>query len=251
MDFRWDAVDGAFDAVGFDAVGFDLDYTLWDQDAFARSFFEDIAGEFGRRLGLGRCQVLRTCHGALDRLTLAHPFLFDHILHQLAAWDPRLVAELVERYHRHRPPGALYPGAERTLRQLREAGLRLFLVTDGHGPTQRHKVEALGLCPWFEQMVFTGDFPDACRKPAPYPFQLACDRLGVAPGRCVYVGDHPARDFPGPRRLGMLTIGVATGPFAGTGAPEHAPHLRIGPLEELVDRLAAVTPHPAAGGGAS
>jgi len=230
MDQRLDAVQ---------AVGFDLDYTLWDQDAFARSFFDAIAGEFGRRLGWGRDQLARTCHAALDRLTLAHPFLFDHILHQLGAWDPRLVAELVERYHRHRPPAEPYPGAERTLRQLREAGLRLFLVTDGPGATQRHKVEALGLRPWFDQMVFTGDFPEPCRKPAPFPFQLACGRLGVTPGRCVYVGDNPACDFAGPRRLGMLTVGVSTGPYAAMDAPEDPPQLRIGPLEELVDLLAA------------
>ena len=222
------------------AVGFDLDYTLWDQDAFARSFFDAIAGEFGRRLGRGRNQVARACHGALDRLTLAHPFLFDQILHQLGAWEPRLVAELVDRYHRHRPPARLYHGAERTLCQLREAGYRLFLVTDGHAPTQRHKVEALGLCPWFDQLVFTGELPEHQRKPSPVPFQLACARLGAAPERCVYVGDNAACDFQGPRCLGMLTIGVSTGPFAEKPAePGQEPHLRIGPLEDLAGMLSA------------
>ena len=58
---------------------------------------------WGRRLGWGRGQVLGACHGALERLTLAHPYLFDHILHRLGAWDPRLVAELVRRYRDHRP----------------------------------------------------------------------------------------------------------------------------------------------------
>jgi putative hydrolase of the HAD superfamily len=228
MDFPLEAVD---------AVGFDLDYTLWDQDAFARSFFEAIAGEFGRRLGWKREQVVQTCHRVLGSLTLAHPNLFDQVLHQLGAWDPRLVAELVERYHRHRPQAEPYPGAEWTLRQLREAGLQLFLVTDGPGPTQRYKVEALGLGRWFDQMVFTGDYPEHQRKPSPFPFQVACGRLGVAPRRCVYVGDNPACDVAGPRSLGMLTIGVPTGPFAGVEAP--APDLRVGGLEELASLLAA------------
>ena len=222
-----------------DAVGFDLDYTLWDQDAFARSFFDAIATDFGRRLGWGRGRVLRACHEALERLTPAHPRLFDHVLHQLGAWDPRLVAELVQRYHRHRPAAEPYPGAPGLLRRLRAAGFKLFLVTDGHGPTQRHKVEALGLGPSFDQMVFTGDFAERLHKPSPFPFQLACGRLGLAPDRCVYVGDNPACDFQGPKSLGMLTIGVATGPFAGTAAaPEQAPHLRVDALEELAGLLA-------------
>ena len=222
-----------------DAVGFDLDYTLWDQDAFARSFFDAIAGDFGRRLGWGRGQVLRACHEALERLTLAHPRLFDHVLHRLGAWDPRLVAELVQRYHRHRPAAEPYPGAARLLRRLRTAGFRLFLVTDGHGPTQRHKIEALGLGPWFDQMVFTGDFAERLRKPDPFPFQLACGRLGLPPGRCAYVGDNPACDFQGPKRLGMLTVGVPTGPFAARAAtPEQAPHLKVAALEELAGLLA-------------
>jgi hypothetical protein len=37
----------------------------------------------------------------------------------------------------------------------------------------------------------------------------------------------------------MLTIGVATGPFAGmAAAPEQAPHLRVDALEELAGLLA-------------
>jgi putative hydrolase of the HAD superfamily len=147
-------------------------------------------------------------------LTLAHPRLFDDVLHQLGAWDPRLVAEWVDRYHRHRPPAAPYPGVTAVLDRLREAGLRLFLVTDGHADTQRHKVRALGLDPWFEVSVFTGDLPSHLHKPSPHPFRLACGRLGLPPEACAYVGDNPSCDFQGPRSLGMATLGVRTGPFS-------------------------------------
>jgi ribonucleotide monophosphatase NagD (HAD superfamily) len=52
------------------------------------------------------------------------------------------------------------------------------------------------------------------------------------------VGDNPACDFQGPKSLGMLTVGVATGPYAGGAAPEQAPHLRVDALEELAWLLA-------------
>ena len=200
------------------AVGFDLDFTLWDQNAFIRSFFAAVAGDLGRRLGLGRPQVLEACEGALERLTLAHPRLFDQALHRLGAWDPRLVAELVVRYRRHRAPAEPYPGAVAALERCRRAGLRLFLVTDGKPDTQRYKVAALGLGPWFDVLVFTGDLPPEQSKPSPTPFQIACGRLGVAPERCLFVGDHPACDVPGARSLGMATLGVRTGPFAALAA---------------------------------
>ncbi len=221
------------------AVGFDLDYTLWDQDAFFVSFIAAAAEEYGRRLGCGRRRFAQVCAGALGRLTPAHPALFDQALHQLGAWDPRLVAELVARFRDHRPPAQPYPGADRTLRLLREAGFRLFLVSDGHVPSQRHKVATLGLAHRFDHLVFTGDLPGHRRKPSPYPFLLACARLEVAPDRCLYVGDHPALDFPGPRSLGMLTAGVPTGPFAGSAVPpEPRPDFQLAALEDLLGLLA-------------
>ena len=225
----------AGDGFGAAAVGFDLDYTLWDQDAFFASFFDQVAGEFGRRLGCGPRRFRQVCAGALEQLTSAHQALFDRALHQLGAWDPRLVEELVDRFHRHRPPAEPYPGVPRVLDQLREGGLRLFLVTDGHAPAQRHKVAALGLQDRFDALVFTGDLPAAQRKPSPEPFRLACARIGVAPARCLYVGDHPDLDVPGPRRLGMATALVATGPFARRRLrPEATPHLLLASLEDLL-----------------
>ena len=216
------------------AVGFDLDYTLWNPDAFAHSFFEGIAGELGARLGRGRGDLARALHGAHARLTLGHAHLFDEALDELGVRDPVLVAELVGRYHRHRPPAQPYPGAVELLERLAGSGYPLFLVTDGYSETQRHKVRALGLEARFQRLVFTGDFPPELRKPSFFPFLYACARLGVPPSRCLYVGDNPLCDFKGPRQLGMRTVGVATGPFARLPVPEDClPHLQVGSLRDL------------------
>lgn len=220
------------------AVGFDLDYTLWDQDAFARSFFDELAPAWGERLGCGGQALRQALEGALQRLTLGHPALFDEALRDLGLWTPERVAELVERYHQHRPPARPYPGAAELLGRLAGRGLPLFLVTDGHSPTQRHKVAALGLEAHLDRMVFTGDYPSQLHKPSVFPFLHACGGLGVELARCVYVGDNPRCDFQGPRRLGMTTVGVGTGPFAHLEAPpELAPHLRIRAVAELEEVL--------------
>jgi putative hydrolase of the HAD superfamily len=214
------------------AVGFDLDYTLWDADAYFRSFVEVVAGDLGARLGFGPEVIAWAFLGAHARLAPDHPHLFDEALRELGAWDPDEVADLVHRYRRHRPPARPYPGAVPLLEALAGSGYALFLVTDGHPATQRHKVAALGLAPAFQAMVFTGDFPPEYHKPSCFPFLQACARLGVEPSRCVYVGDHARRDVPGPRRLGMFTAGVPTGPFAAMAAPE-PPQVRLAALAEL------------------
>ena len=216
------------------AVGFDLDYTLWDQGHFAESFFGSIAWELGGRLGCGSERVERVFRSTLAQLTMGHPRVFDEALRRMGVEDPGLVKELVERYHRHRPPVRPYPGARSALRRLRDRGYRLFLVTDGRSDTQRYKVEALGLGPCFDERVFTGDLPPILRKPSPFPFLLACRRLGIAPRQCAFVGDNPRTDFEGPTRLGMLTIGVATGPFAARPVPPGLePDRRIRSFEDL------------------
>lgn len=221
-----------------DAVGFDLDYTLWDQDAFAETFLRAISPELGGRLGCGERTVERAFRDARSRLTLAHPRLFDEALLALGVEDSGLVTELVDRYRRHRPPMGLYRGAREVLEELEGRGLRLFLVTDGNSDTQRYKVAALGLEAAFSVRVYTGDFPPLLRKPSPFPFLLACRRMGLQPRRCAYVGDNPLLDFEGPQRLGMITVGVATGPFAPERVPPGvAPHLRVRSLEELAEVL--------------
>jgi putative hydrolase of the HAD superfamily len=215
-------------------VGFDLDYTLWDQGHFTASFFGSIAWELGGRLGCSGSRVERVLAETMARLTMGHPRVFDEALRRMGVEDPGLVAELVDRFHRHRPPLRPYPGALAALRRLRDKGYRLFLVTDGMSDTQRYKVEALGLRPCFDELVFTGDFPRILQKPSPFPFLLACRRLGLGPRQCAYVGDNPLCDFEGPMRLGMMTIGVATGPFANRPVPpgQH-PERAVAGLEDL------------------
>ncbi|BDU75449.1 HAD family hydrolase [Mesoterricola sediminis] len=218
------------------AVGFDLDYTLWDHGRFAETFFAAVAGEVGGRLGLAPARVEAELRRAWRDLTPGHPRLFDTALARLGSADPALAADLVARYRRHRPPIRPYPGALPLLEALRRKGLRLFLVTDGGAAVQRYKVEALGLASAFDARVFTGDFPALLRKPSPFPFLVACRGLGVPPRRCAFVGDNPETDFEAPRCLGMLAIGVTTGPYAELPpAAGLGPHRRVRDLRDLED----------------
>jgi len=89
------------------------------------------------------------------------------------------------------------PGALAALRQL---GMRLAVVSNSNG-TLRAKLARLGLDAAFDLMI------DSCEvgveKPDPGIFTLALDRLGVAAGDALHVGDFYHIDVVGARAAGV------------------------------------------------
>src|SRR5262249_33612710 len=68
-----------------------------------------------------------------------------------------------------------------------------------------------------------------CSKPDKAIFQLAVDRLGLAPSHAAYVGDSYGYDVVGAQRAGLVPILVdRSGAYGGAGVA------RIRSLNELV-----------------
>jgi HAD superfamily hydrolase (TIGR01662 family) len=93
------------------------------------------------------------------------------------------------------------PGAREALARLRAAGVRIAVVSNqsgiGRGLVSSEAVEAVNrrieellgpLGPWLVCPHAPGEGCD-CRKPSPGLIYRAADALGVAPERCVVVGD--------------------------------------------------------------
>jgi HAD superfamily hydrolase (TIGR01509 family) len=64
----------------------------------------------------------------------------------------------------------------------------------------RDRLDQLGLTPYFSEIVTPGDAGAA--KPDPRIFELALERLGVAPERALHIGDRSV-DEEGARAAGM------------------------------------------------
>lgn len=60
------------------------------------------------------------------------------------------------------------------------------------------------LCPLIDVPIFSCSV--GLKKPDPRIYRLACQRLGVKPEKCVYVGDGGSRELSGAAALGMLPI---------------------------------------------
>ncbi len=138
--------------------------------------------------------------------------------------------EVVDAYRTtawNRP--VLYPDAIETLRRLRP--LKLGIVTNGSETSQAAKIGNSGLGAMTDAVAISGVL--GMRKPEPGIFEATCARLGVAPSRCVMVGDSPEHDVAGGKAAAMRTIWIARGSW-----PEDRPH----EYDAAVTRLADVVP---------
>ncbi|HET8632072.1 MAG TPA: haloacid dehalogenase type II [Thermomicrobiales bacterium] len=104
---------------------------------------------------------------------------------------------------RHLPP---HPEVRTNLERLRDAGLRLASLTNSTAEVGEAQLANAGLRDLFEQALSA----DAVRrlKPAPEPYRLAAERLGVAIGQVRLVAAH-AWDVAGALRAGCAAAFVA------------------------------------------
>jgi 2-haloacid dehalogenase len=99
-----------------------------------------------------------------------------------------------------------HPEVRAALERLRDAGLRLAALTNSTAQVAEAQLTNAGLRDLFEQALSA----DAVRrlKPAPEPYRMAAERLGVAVGEVRLVAAH-AWDVAGALRAGCAAAFVA------------------------------------------
>jgi putative hydrolase of the HAD superfamily len=86
------------------------------------------------------------------------------------------------------------------VRAARAAGVRTGLVSNSWGTRRYDRVQLAEL---FDGVVISGEV--GMRKPAPEIYALGAERIGLAPGDCVFVDDLPFNLAPA-AALGMATV---------------------------------------------
>ena len=147
--------------------------------------------------------------------------------------------DAILRGMRSLPP---HPEVPEALARLRGAGVRLAALTNSSLETGRAQIEYAGLRPFFEQVLSAGEVERL--KPAPEPYHMGAERMGVAPGQALLVAAH-AWDTTGALRAGCRAAFVARpGQVLDPLGPR--PEIVGADLGEVVDRLLALDP-PAGG----
>ena len=185
---------------------FDVNETLLDLGAMG-PHFERIFGDAGVRVGwfeqMIQSALVATVTGSYRRFG-------DHAMAALEMTAERARVELgdgdraaVGEQMRRLPP---HPDVVGALGRLKEAGFRLAALTNSTEEVARAQLEHAGLFDRFD-LVLSADMVRRL-KPAPEPYRMAAERLGVAVGEVRLVAAH-AWDVAGAAGAGCATAFVA------------------------------------------
>jgi putative hydrolase of the HAD superfamily len=120
-------------------------------------------------------------------------------------------------------------GTLESLKRLRDAGLRLGIVSNSDGRVEQALAEA-GLREYFEVVIDSS--LAGVEKPDPAIFLAALQALGVGPEEALYVGDMYDVDIVGAKAAGMEAVLLT----AAGSAPDR-PCYTAASIDQLVDLL--------------
>ena len=129
----------------------------------------------------------------------------------------------------------LKSGVERTLRSLKDKGVKIGIVTARmtKGDGKWLELRRLNIHHYVDAMVTAAE---AAAKPAPDGLILCVKALGLLTQECVYIGDSRL-DIRAGKEAGLLTVGIRSG-VAGEGllVKEGADYI-VGEVSELLSCL--------------
>jgi phosphoglycolate phosphatase len=177
-------------AFPFDLVMFDLDGTLIET---APEIFDAVSDTLARfdLPAVTQKQVDDWIgHGTRELLIQALAFTDKTDQAAVRASDSlKLIeAEFVANYQKRcGTRSTLYPHVRETLQALRQAGVKLAVVTNKEGQYTQTVLKAHGLQDAFDRVISGDSMPT--KKPKPNGIWACIDQFGVALDHCLFVGD--------------------------------------------------------------
>jgi phosphoglycolate phosphatase len=111
----------------------------------------------------------------------------------------------------------LFPGIPELLTQLEQTDIAWGVVTNKPSWLTNPLMDALQLSTRAACIV-SGD-TTSNSKPHPEPMLFACEKIGVEPTRCIYIGDAE-RDIEAGKAAGMRTLGALFGYLLDEDVPD-------------------------------
>ncbi len=142
----------------------------------------------------------------------------------------KISKDYTDYYLDHHEESDPYPGVGKTLKKLREEGLKIGLVTT------KKRSEALSTIKTYPEIIYDvligGDDVENV-KPDPEPIERACKELEVSVKEVLYIGDHKV-DIETGENAGCDTVGVTTGVHGREELEEAGAGDIIDKIEEVV-----------------
>ncbi|XRG80785.1 HAD family hydrolase [Rossellomorea sp. GAMAL-10_SWC] len=97
-----------------------------------------------------------------------------------------------------------FPNMEYVLKELKNRGIALGMITNGFTKFQNLNLKALGIHNLIDTILISEQ--EGIKKPQPEIFLRALERLSVTAEESLYVGDHLENDVIGAQNVGMKTV---------------------------------------------
>jgi 2-phosphoglycolate phosphatase len=152
----------------------------------------------------------------------------------LAALMPRYLELYQVMMDEHSRP---FDGVDELLSSLESQGIRWGVVTNKPGFLTDDLLVRIGWAPRAAAVVSGDTLP--VKKPDPAPVLLACERAGLDPSRCLFVGDD-RRDVLAGAAAGLYTVAVRWGYLDGGDPSEWNADLVVDHPSELTGRIKVI-----------
>ncbi len=178
-----------------DFIVFDLDDTLYKEVDYLRSAYNHIAN-------ILLPELKKDISSEMFKWYQNNESTFDKIKSKYKC--AMTIKEMVYEYRYHKPSIKLDLPTQKIINQLKDNAIKIGVITDGRGISQRNKLEALGIENLFDHILISEEF--GSEKPSEKNFNFFVDKfLGY---QFTYIGDNFAKDFVTPNKLGWRTIGI-------------------------------------------
>lgn len=102
----------------------------------------------------------------------------------------------------------LYPAVSEALAQLRQAGFRLWLLSNAQAIFTTCELRLVGLEGVFDGVYLSSDY--GCRKPDGRFFRALLEEKQLDPAHCLMIGNDLQTDIAGARQVGLATMYLHT-----------------------------------------
>lgn len=193
----------------YTTIFFDIDYCLLDTPSSERRIIKELYARQGQAVDDTVVDEYREINRRLwvylDRGEISREELYVRRFEQLFARYPfyKPAAEVAPWFlDRLATAYDAQPGAERLLRRLKQAGVRLFTASNGIGAVMNGRVEHAGLAGYLSGRFAADDV--GAMKPSAVYFDRIFRRSGETElKRALMVGDNPVTDVDGAVDYGM------------------------------------------------
>ena len=175
------------------AVVFDLDDTLISEKEYIKSGYLHIAGIIEDRFAMDKKQVFDELM-SLFNVSPLNVFNRLYDKYQIK-YSKEMILDLVKEYRGHFPDIQFYDDVLPCLSELKRAGIKVGIITDGYAIAQRQKLKAIQANEYFDEIIVTDELGRDYWKPHPKAFELMKEKFRVNFDEMIYVGDNPEKDF--------------------------------------------------------